>query len=260
PDVSVNKPYNADVQATGGVLPYTWSETTAFFDDPSGQGAGASACEGLTLDLTATSSPATISGTPVNEGTCGPFDITVTDSQGVPESDTKSLSITVSAPLGRNDSIADATQLTTGGDLTITASISPYADPVSVANPDNDFYELTATAGSFVTVEITVLRGTFTPPSLLDSVIEIVDVNGIRFSSCRNEGSDDGVTGAPDSTPTLFDDVCLNDDIQLGVIRDSKLDFEVPGSGTVTFFVRVLDWGGNARPEMQYELTITGAD
>jgi hypothetical protein len=86
-----------------------------------------------------------------------------------------------------------------------------------------------------------------------------VDANDVRQTTCRNEGTDDGVTGAPDTTPTLFDDTCLNDDITLGVVQDSKLEFQVP-AGTTTFFVRVLDWRGDARPDLLYDIIISGAN
>jgi hypothetical protein len=43
---------------------------------------------------------------------------------------------------------------------------------------------------------------------------------------------------------------------------DSFLRFLVPGTpGTpVTFYVRVLDWSGDARPDFRYEISISGAN
>jgi hypothetical protein len=68
-------------------------------------------------------------------------------------------------------------------------------------------------------------------------------------------------TRNPDPTPLAFDDPCINDDIEVGVNRDSKLEFQVPGaSGTVTFYLHVLDWRGDARPDFLYQITISGAN
>lgn len=205
--------------------------------------------------------PATgdIRGTPDTVETPA-FTVQLDDSGTPQQADTQALSITISAAgtLGRNDTTADATPLSNG---TFRASISPFADPASSSsgNPDTDYYELTANTGAIVTVEIFAQR--LFPASPLDPVIEILRADGTRFTTCRNEGTDDGVTGALDPTPTAFDDVCLNDDIRLGVITDSKLEFRVPGSsGTVTFFVHVLGWRGDARPDLVYSLTVSGAN
>ena len=154
-------------------------------------------------------------------------------------------------PSGRNDTIASATPLSIGR---FAASLSPYGDPDTVRNPDEDFYEITATAGVTVTIEIFAKR--LLPASLLDSMIQIMDVNGTLLSTCWNKGNDDGVTGAADPTPLAFDDVCFNDDIILGVVQDSYLELEVQ-AGATTFYVRVLSWGGWARPDFLYEIEIT---
>lgn len=263
PSGAVNRTYTATASASGGTLPFTWSEPTipSLFDDVTGEGAPATPCEGLTLDF----STGTISGIPAVQGTCGPFTLQVNDSGAQTDSQT-GLSILVEpepAAAGRNDSIIDATPLNSG---TFLASISPFTDPNNPA-PDTDFYELTATAGATVTVEIFARRRI--PPSKLDSVLEIVDTGGVRFpTGCRNEGNFDGLgldlnpdgTLKPDPTPLAFDDPCINDDIELGFNRDSKLEFQVPAPGPVTFFVRVLDWRGDARPDFLYDITISGAN
>ena len=245
PDGAVGVPYNVTLQATGGTPPLAWSQTGNF-------------PPGLTLQTNGK-----IIGTPT---TTGMFDFTmqVDDSVSSPP-DTQTLSINIlSALAGRNETIATATPLFNG---TARASISPYTDPVGTTpvNPDVDVYEITASAGSIVEIRIcarslTDPRCTLATPSPLDSVIEIVDVNDVRQTTCRNEGTDDGVTGAPDTTPTLFDDTCLNDDITLGVVQDSKLEFQVPGTGTVIFYVRVLGFRGDARPDLLYDIIISGAN
>ncbi len=250
PGGAVGVPYNVTLQATGGAPPLMWSITAGSF--PSG----------LLLD----SATGNINGTPAAAVTES-FTVQVTDSTS-PTMQTASqpLVLTInSALVGRNDDIGSATALP--GNITARASISPYTDPVNTTpvNPDVDVYEITASAGSIVEIRIcarslTDPRCTLTTPSPLDSVIEIVDGSDVRFTTCRNEGTDDGVTFAPDTTPTLFDDTCLNDDITLGVIQDSKLEFQVPGSGTVTFFVRVLGFRGDARPDLLYDIIISGAN
>jgi hypothetical protein len=195
-----------------------------------------------------------ISGTP---DTAGISSITVQaqDSATPPQVTTRAFTITIAPPpSGRNDTIANATPLTNGR---FAASISPYADPDTVRNPDEDFYEISATTGAIVTIEIFAKR--LIPASMLDSMIQITDVNGTTLTTCRNQGNDDGVTGAPDATPLAFDDVCFNDDITLGVVQDSSLELQVPG-GATTFYVRVLSWDGWARPDFLYEIEITGAN
>ena len=248
PNGAVSVPYNVTLQATGGTPPLMWSTTAGIF--PSG----------LLLDA----ATGNISGTPA-AAVAENFTVQVADSTS-PTMQTASQPLTLTiAPVlsGRNDSVATATPLFNG---TARASISPYTDPVNTtpANPDVDVYEITASAGSIVEIRIcarslTDPRCTFATRSPLDSVIEIVDVNDVRQTTCRNEGTDDGVTGAVDTTPTLFDDTCLNDDITLGVVQDSKLEFEVP-AGATTFFVRVLGFRGDARPDLLYDIIISGAN
>jgi hypothetical protein len=231
PAATVGTPLRVSAAKTGGVPPFSW-----------GLASGALPA-GLTLD------PATgqISGTPSNAET-QTFTIRLTDSGTTfPQAVEQTLTLSVVSSLGRNDSTAAATALSNG---TYRASISPYAEPVASANPDNDYYAVTANAGAVVMVEITADR--LAPPSPLDSVIEIVDAGGTRLTACSYAGS----TGPP------YDQSCLNDDISSGYVVDSKLALQVPGTpGTqVTFYVRVLDWRGDARPDLIYDITISGAN
>jgi hypothetical protein len=177
------------------------------------------------------------------------FTIQVSD-PGPPAQTTapQTFELTVASGLGRNDSIATATPLSNG---TYLASISPYADPPNgVGNPDSDYYKLTANPDAIVTVETMAKR--LNPPSQLDSVIEIVDASGTRLTTCSP------VT----STTGPFDQPCMDDDIQTGIVQDSKLTLQIPSgaSGPQTFFVRVLDFRGDARPDLVYTLTISGAN
>jgi len=185
-----------------------------------------------------------ITGSPLAEETSN-FTIQVTDSGPPIQSASKEMTLTVKSDLGRNDDPATATPISNG---TFRASISPFADPAAgPANPDHDFYELTARPGSVVTIETMASR--LSPESPLDTVLEIVDSDGNRFSTCQV------VSGS-------FDKPCMNDDIQDVVIQDSRLKFEVPETGTesVTFYVHVLSWDGDARPDYIYDLIVSGAN
>ncbi len=148
--------------------------------------------------------------------------------------------------LGRNDVIGNATPLSNG---TYQASISPLVDPpdATVANADVDVYELTANGSAIVSVEITAER--LPLPSPLDSVIEIVDGMGARLQTCRSLGSTTG----------LFNEPCMNDDIGF-FTTDSALELQVPAGAPVTLYVRVLDFRGDARPDLFYTITVRGVN
>jgi hypothetical protein len=155
------------------------------------------------------------------------------------------------AALGRNDTRATATAISNG---TIAASISPYGD--------EDFYSFQASAGATVTVEITARR--LASPSQLDSAIEIVDSSGTRpTTSCRSPdhprdpNDPTNLTVLPDPE-MAFDDPCVCDDIDLGKVLDSRLEFRP--STTDTYYVHVVDLRGDGRPDLLYELSLSGAD
>ncbi len=238
PNGTVGVAYSSTVQATGGVPPYSFAVTMGM----------------LPSMLNLAMATGAITGTPDTMETQA-FNITVTDSCGT--MDTQALSITIgNVSLGRNDSIATATALSNG---TSAASISPSGDPNTIRDPDEDFYAITAAAGA--TVTITVLGPGLNPPSPLDPVIEIQDVNGTRLSTCRDPA--DNAPPSPinvDPTPNAFDDACINDDISLGVNRDSMLEFQNTTGGVLTFYVRVVDFRGDARPDLLYTITISGAN
>ena len=84
--------------------------------------------------------------------------------------------------------------------------------------------------------------------SPLDSMLELVNASGARLGGCIEPGLSAFVYG------------CFNDNNFEDFTLDSKLLFKVPGSAPMTFFVRVLDWRGDARPDMEYQLQIFGAD
>lgn len=97
----------------------------------------------------------------------------------------------------------------------------------------------------------------------MDPVIEIVAAEGARFQSCRDTTDDFLISFlVRDVTPREFDDACINDDNVEIPTLDSKLEFLVPDNlgDTVTFFVHVLDFRGDARPEFVYDIKISGAN
>jgi hypothetical protein len=163
-----------------------------------------------------------------------------------------SLTFQIVAPQpGGNNTRDTATPISNG---TISASISPYGD--------QDYYKFTAAAGATVIVEITAKR--LASPSQLDSAIEIQDGAGNRPSTgCRSPDHPRDPTD-PNNLTVLFDpevefdDSCLCDDIDLGVIQDSRLEFR-PGS-TGTYYIHVVDLRGDGRPDLVYQLTLSGAN
>ena len=228
-----NRPFSGRVIATGGLPPYHFAVLSgsmppgiSSIDPNSGQ----------------------TSGTPT---TLGDYSVTVsvTDNGTPPQSITGSMNMRVAQPIGRNDSIATATPV---GNEGATASISPYIDPPATAPlpADNDYYKLVSLAGPGSIVHVqTMAAGAGS--SVLDTVIEILDGNGIRYTTCRQPGD----------TTSNFNSSCLNDDIGgPSPSLNSALDFQVPGAANTatTFYVHVLDWRGDARPDMIYYLGVSG--
>jgi large repetitive protein len=227
----VNVPFSGRVVARGGTGPYTFSLPINNSLPP-----------GMSLD----SATGSFSGTPVQAGSWG-FIVDVADSSTPARSVRGFFSGTTDAARGRNDTPAAATPLIGGA---IGGSISPYIDPPNGApNPaDGDYYKIVSAAGLIVKVSTFVQT-----ENLLDTVLEIVDGNGIRYNTCRQPGD----------TATVFNTACLNDDIG-GTPHNtaSSLDFQVPGTAgsTTTFYAHVIDWRGDARPDLTYFLHAIGAN
>ena len=233
------KPYDVTLGSVGGVPPITWAITTGLLPDT------------LALD----SASGRIAGTlnPVGTDTTANFTVQAADFALPPHTVTKPLSILVhAAALGRNDT---CTPGTTAGTTPISngrirASISPYGDI--------DVYSFQGTAGAEVTIEIFAQRldldgDPTTRDSQLDSIIELLD-NG-----CNS--------------------IAVNDDIDPGIIQDSRIsvsstpfppfcwytpcgDIPPPTSlpRTETYYIRVRDLRGDGRPDLIYELSLSGAN
>jgi hypothetical protein len=184
---------------------------------------------GLSLDA----DTGLVSGIPDTVETRG-FQISVTD--GCTATLTQNYGITIEATSpGRNESIATATTLPGNG--TYSASISPSGDPNTVFAPDEDFYRINTTATSTITIDINAdVNG-----SPVDTVIEVLGAGGAVLNQCVAPG---------------YNSPCISDDEVLGVDLDSFLRLRV--TGATTFYIHVVDWGGNARPDMLYDLVLTG--
>jgi large repetitive protein len=230
--IGLNRPFNGRVIARGGVAPYTFSKTSGNLPpglsaiDPSG---------------------GQINGTPTTAGDYS-FVIGVADSSEPPQTSNLQFVVSVQPPLGRNDTAATATPIDNGA---FVATLSPYVDPPGSAPlpGDTDYYKLVSVAGS--TVHVRALVSTFCcglPAT--DPVLEIVDGNNSRLGTCNQ----------PNGTST-FSSACINDDSTTdGSSLDSALDLKVPGpaSSATTFYVHVLDFRGDARPDMRYQLYVNG--
>lgn len=221
PDGVVGTPYNQTFGVTGGTGARTFSISVG----------------GLPAGLTLNGATGAVTGTPAGPAGTVNFTIMVVDSGTPQQNDTQALSITINAvTLGRNNSIATATTL---GNGTFTASISPMGHPNTIIAPDEDYYRITMTAAGIVTVDINArVNG-----SPLDSVIEIVAANGVRLNTCV--------------APTYFD-ACVHDDEDRGVLLDSFLPVQL--GGPTTFYVHVVDYRSDARPDMQYDIAISGVN
>ncbi len=231
PPLRPGVPLNITLGVSGGIGPFAWSVSSGSLPN------------GLTLD------PATgnLQGTVAAETTAN-ITVKINDPGPPAQTATRPLALTFKSALGRNDTVATATPLSNGA---YTASISPPVDPAtsSTPNPDVDVYQIAANPGAIVTIETRAQR--LHPPSRLDTVIEIVDSSGQRLNIC----------GAPFLPFGSFNSPCMNDDIFPGT-TDSALGLQVPtnASGPLTFFVRVLDFTGSARPDFLYTMTVTGAN
>jgi large repetitive protein len=219
----------------GGAANYQWSVSPG------------SLPPGMTLN-TFSNGNGYISGSPTTAGVY-PFTLNISDGN------TGNLHQTVSQPLTwtvkdrgqmtRNDTIGTATPLSNIG---LLASISPFTDPSS-SGPDVDVYSANAPPGSIVQVYAAPNNDFLQPPqpNSLQPVLEIVDSIGVRYQTCG---------GSSLNLP------CINHLPGTNYIQGNYYSFQVPGTGTapVTFFIRVSDARGDARPDFIYTLNVFGVN
>jgi large repetitive protein len=219
----INQPANFAVFPTGGTPPYSFNL------------ASGSLPTGVALDQ----ATGKFTGTPTAM-TSGNASVQVTDSVGAKTF--SYLYYSVVAPKGRNDSIQTATLFQSN----VSASLSPYLDPPDKAPlaADSDYYKLVSMAGSTIHLSMQAQGGN------IDPVIEVLDANGIRFSTCNSV----------DYTATNYSSPCINDEDGQSA-HNSALDYKVPGNpgDIVNSYVHAFDWSGNARPDMYYYLAQNGA-
>ncbi|MGE0029854.1 MAG: putative Ig domain-containing protein [Steroidobacteraceae bacterium] len=220
PSGAVGTPYSGVVQATGGVPPYSFAVTSGALPSQLGPIVAATG---------------QITGTPDTVETRG-FDVTVTDACA--DTAVQSLSITINAASpGRNNTTATATPLPLGN-ATFSASISPSGNPNTFFAPDEDYYRITTQGPLRVAIDINAqVNG-----SPLDSVIEFVDANGNVLNTCV----------AP-----AFIDPCISDDEVLGVQLDSFLQIQINAGLGATFYLHVVDFRGDARPDLLYDIVMS---
>ena len=220
PAGAVGTPYSGIVQASGGVPPYSFAVTSGTLPSQLGPIVAATG---------------QISGTPDTVETRN-FNVTVTDACA--DTAVQALSITINAAsLGRNNTIATATPLPLGNGL-FSASISPSGNPNTFFAPDEDYYRITTQGPLRVAIDINAqVNG-----SPLDSVIEFVDANGFVLNTCV----------AP-----AFISACVSDDEVPGVQLDSFLQIQINAGLGATFYLHVVDFRGDARPDMRYDIVMS---
>ena len=238
PPTAPGKSFAFMLMATGGALNpfYPESSYTWGLD-------GGALPEGLQMGFYNGS----ISGTV--QGSTSSFTVRVSDFAATPNHTTRDLTVEVkNPPLALYDSLQTATPISNGK---LPASISPYGDV--------DYYSFHATAGATVRIEITARR--LATESFLDSILEIQDASGSQPYTCRTPDQPRDPLDSSliqDPTPDAFDDACLSDDIEPGVVMDSLLEFQPAATGT--YYVTVRDFRGDGRPDLIYELSLSGAD
>ncbi len=167
PDATHAKLYGYDLQASGGIPPYSWSIASGSLPN------GLSLLSGRIVGTP----PAATGDTTFN------FGVRVADSAFQPSSASQSLSILVHAgSLGRNDTCATATPIKNG---TIRASISPFGDI--------DVYSFQGTQNALLNIDIVaqglaIYANSTTTDVYLDSFLELLD------SSCNSLTYNDDAT------------------------------------------------------------------
>ena len=226
--------------SAGGAFPYQWSVSSG------------SLPPGMTFSTIGGNG--TISGSPTQAGS---YTFTVAISDGntgnLHQTISQQLTLTVKdrGQMTRNDTIATATPVS---NISLLASISPYSDP-STMGPDVDIYSASAAPGTIVQVYVSPNNDFLQPPepNSLQPVLEIVDSTGTRYQTCGYYGL---LPGQVNNLP------CINHLPGNQYLSNDYYAFQVPGSGTslVTFFIRVLDARGDARPDFIYTFTVYGVN
>jgi len=224
------------LQSAGGAFPITWSLSSG------------SLPAGMTFDV----STAVLHGVPATPGTY-PVTFAISDGNSGNLHQTSSLPLTIAVKdrtqLQRNETLATALPLSS---IRLLASISPSFD-ASTSGPDVDIYRLTAPPGTIVNFYVSANNDFVQPPlpNYMLPVLEVVDANETRYQTCTPAGfSGGGLT---------YTNPCING-LDGTFYSSTYFDFQVPGTGTtpVTFYARVSDARGDARPDFIYSLFVYG--
>jgi len=224
------------LQSAGGAFPITWSLSSG------------SLPAGMTFDV----STAVLHGVPATPGTY-PVTFAISDGNSGNLHQTSSLPLTIAVKdrtqLQRNETLATALPLSS---IRLLASISPSFD-ASTSGPDVDVYRLTAPPGTIVNFYVSANNDFVQPPlpNYMLPVLEVVDANETRYQTCTPAGfSGGGLT---------YTNPCING-LDGTFYSSTYFDFQVPGTGTtpVTFYARVSDARGDARPDFIYSLFVYG--
>jgi len=226
--------------SAGGSFPYQWSISGS---SPPG------------MNFSTIGGNGTISGSPSQTGSYT-FTVAISDSNtgNLHQTTTQQLTLTVKdrGQMTRNDTIKQATPLS---NISLLASISPFSDPSTMMGPDVDYYSASAAPGTIVQVYVSPNNDFLQPPepNSLQPVLEIVDSTGTRYQTCGYYGL---LPGQVNNLP------CINYLPGNQYLSSNYYAFQVPGSGTspVTFFIRVLDARGDARPDFIYTFTVFGVN
>jgi hypothetical protein len=248
---------------TSSLPPITTGATTWMSLVSAGGGGGTSGAFTWTISagalppgmmFTTVGNQATITGAATTPGI---YNLTI----HVVDGNTGSLQQTLSYPMtllvkdpsqiGRNDSIATATPVS---NVSLLASISPFSDPQSTA-PDVDYYSASAAPGSIVQVYVSANNDFLQPPepNSMRPVIEVIDSNGTRYQTCGYYGL---LPGQVNNLP------CINRLPGSQYLSNNYYAFQVPGSGSTpaTFYIRISDERGDARPDFIYTFGIFGVN
>jgi len=224
------------LQSAGGAFPITWSLSSG------------SLPAGMTFDV----STAVLHGVPATPGTY-PVTFAISDGNSGNLHQTSSLPLTIAVKdrtqLQRNETLATALPLSS---IRLLASSSPSFD-ASTSGPDVDVYRLTAPPGTIVNFYVSANNDFVQPPlpNYMLPVLEVVDANETRYQTCTPAGfSGGGLT---------YTNPCING-LDGTFYSSTYFDFQVPGTGTtpVTFYARVSDARGDARPDFIYSLFVYG--
>ena len=239
PNVAAGRPLWLGLQTSGGASPFTWSLSSG------------SLPSGLTFDTTA----GVLHGTVATPGSY-PFTVSVSDGNpgALHQTTSQAFTLVVKDPtlMQRNETLGTATPLSS---IMLLGSISPYSDPSGSSVPDVDVYQVSAAPGTQVSLYLDA-NNDFLQPPLPNSflpVLEVVDSTGTRYQTCTPPGySGGGLT---------FNNACING-LNGTFYQSTYYQFQVPGSGTapVTFYIRVSDARGDARPDFIYTLSVYGVN